>query len=103
MASQNTISREDSDDEARSGARPVFVGIGVSPGALHALERFSSLVSADSGLIFVVVQQLERNHPSVLAELLGKHTQMPVQQAEDGVRPLPNNVYTIPPNTSTST
>jgi PAS domain-containing protein len=53
---------------------------------------------ADSGLIFAVVQHLERHHPGVLADLLGKHTQMPVQQAEDGARPLVNHVYIIPPN-----
>jgi len=76
----------------------VYVGIGASAGALHALERFFSLVPADTGLVFVVVQHLDRHHPSVLAELLGKHTQMPVQQAEDGARPQPNHVYIIPPN-----
>ena len=80
------------------GPGPVFVGIGASAGALHALESFFSLMPADSGLIFGVVQHLERHHPSVLAELLGKHTQMPVQQAEDGARPLVNHVYIIPPN-----
>ncbi len=49
-------------------------------------------------MIVVVVQDLERSHPSVLAELLGKHTQMPVQQAEDGVRAQPDHVYIIPSN-----
>jgi two-component system CheB/CheR fusion protein len=34
----------------------------------------------------------------VLAELLGKHADMPVEQAEDGTRTLPNHVYVIPPN-----
>ena len=76
----------------------VFVGIGASAGAMHPLERLFSLMPADSGMVFVVVQHLERHHPSLLAELLAKHTQMPVHQAEDGVHPLANHVYIIPPN-----
>ncbi|MGB8297079.1 MAG: chemotaxis protein CheB, partial [Polyangia bacterium] len=43
-----------------SGTGPQFVGIGASAGALHALERFFSLAPADSGLVFVVVQHLDR-------------------------------------------
>jgi len=74
------------------------VGIGASAGSLEALDRFFDEMPADSGMIVVVVQHLERSHPSVLAELLGKHTQMPVQQAEDGVRAQPDHVYIIPPN-----
>ena len=77
---------------------PVIAGIGASAGALGPLERFFSLVPEESGLAFVVVQHLERHHPSVLAELLGKHTRMPVRQAEDQVRVQPNHVYIIPPN-----
>ena len=74
------------------------MGIGASAGSLQALDRFLDELPADSGMTLVVVQHLERSHPSALAELLGKHTEMPVQQAEDGVRPRPNHVYIIPPN-----
>ena len=79
-------------------SRPVYVGIGASAGALGALEQLFSVVPADSGLVFVLVQHLERHHPSVLTELLAKHTRMPVQQAEDGMGAQPNHVYVIPPN-----
>jgi two-component system, chemotaxis family, CheB/CheR fusion protein len=77
----------------------LFVGIGASAGSLEALERFFATMPAASGLTFIVVQHLERHHPSVLAELLGRHTPMPVQQAIDGMRPAPNHVYIIAPNT----
>ncbi len=75
-----------------------FVGIGASAGALEALERFFAHVPQDSGLCFVVVQHLERHHPSVLSELLGRYTRMPAEQAEDATRARPNHVYVIPPN-----
>jgi two-component system CheB/CheR fusion protein len=74
------------------------VGIGASAGSLEVLDRFLDALPADSGMTLVVVQHLERRHPSALAELLGKHTRMPVQQAEDGIRPQPDHVYVIPPN-----
>ena len=75
-----------------------MVGIGASAGALEPLEQLFSHMAADSGFSFVVVQHLERHQPSVLAELLGKHTRMPVEHAVDGARPRPNHVYVIPPN-----
>jgi two-component system CheB/CheR fusion protein len=79
-------------------SRGVIVGIGASAGALEPLQQFLSHVAPDSGLTFVVIQHLERHQPSVLTELLGKHTRMPVEQAVDGARPRPNHVYVIPPN-----
>ena len=87
-------------EQRRAGGprNALFVGIGASAGSLEALDRFFDELPADSGMIVVVVQHLERRHPSALAELLGRHTQMPVQQAEDGVRPQPDHVYVIPPN-----
>ena len=81
-----------------ASSRGVIVGIGASAGALEPLQHFLSHMAADSGLSLVVIQHLERHQPSVLTELLGKHTRMPVEQAVDGARPLPNHVYVIPPN-----
>ncbi len=83
-----------------TGGGPIIVGIGASAGALGVLQQFFSIVPSDGGLVFVVVQHLDRHHPSVLAELLGRHTLMPVRQAEDGVRALPNHVYIIPPSSA---
>jgi hypothetical protein len=54
-----------------AGTESVYVGIGASAGALGVLERFFSRMSPDSGLVFVVIQHLDRHYPSVLAELLG--------------------------------
>jgi two-component system CheB/CheR fusion protein len=85
---------------AGSAARlGIFVGIGGSAGALEALHGFFDHMPADTGMVFVVVMHLERHHPSVLAELLARHTEMPVTQAEDGVRARPDRVYVIAPNT----
>ena len=84
--------------ERLAGVNSLFVGIGASAGSLEALNHLFDEMPADSGMILVVVQHLERTHPSMLAELLGKHTQMSVRQVEDGVRAQPDHVYVIPPN-----
>ncbi|HIQ73926.1 MAG TPA: PAS domain-containing protein [Candidatus Cottocaccamicrobium excrementipullorum] len=74
-----------------------IVGIGASAGGLEALQQFFSFMSPDSGLSFVVVQHLAPDYKSLMADILGKYTEMRVLQAEDGMKVEPNQVYLIPP------
>jgi len=46
----------------------------------------------------VVVQHLDRRHPSMLAEILGRCTPLCVKQAAEGDRLRPGTVYVAPPN-----
>jgi two-component system CheB/CheR fusion protein len=50
-------------------------------------------------MAFVLIQHLSPNHESLLSEILGKVTTMPVQQVQDRMMVEPNEVYVIPPNT----
>jgi two-component system CheB/CheR fusion protein len=91
--------------EAQAGTgdvRPGFpvVGIGASAGGLAAFEAFFSGMPPDTdpGMAFVLVQHLAPGHKSILTELLGRYTRMPVSEAKDGVVVRPNHVYIIPPN-----
>ena len=70
-----------------------IVGLGASAGGLEALEKFLSHVPPDCGLAFVVVTHLHPGHVSLLPQLLGKCTRMPVVTATDGVLVEPNTVY----------
>lgn len=74
-----------------------IVGIGASAGGLEAIEEFFKKMPSNSGLAFVVVQHLSPDYKSLMAELLSKHTEMPVHRIEDGVMIEPNNIYLIPP------
>jgi two-component system CheB/CheR fusion protein len=74
------------------------VGIGASAGGLDAFELFFRACPADTGMAFVLVQHLDPNHPSQLAEILQRCTVMPVAQALDQIRVEPNHIYIIPPN-----
>ncbi|HIJ22860.1 MAG: PAS domain-containing protein [Gammaproteobacteria bacterium] len=74
-----------------------IVGVGASAGGLAALEDLFKTLPDDSGLAFVVIQHLSPDYKSMMVELLSKHTAMPVLKIEDGMRPLANHLYLIPP------
>lgn len=76
---------------------PVVVGIGASAGGLEALQRFLLCMPENSGLSFVVIQHLSPDYKSLMADILGKDTEMTVLQAEDQMAVEPNTVYLIPP------
>lgn len=74
------------------------VGIGASAGGLEAYQQFFEHMPADSGMAFVLLTHLDPRHPSMLSDILSKHTKMSIVEAEDGTRTEPNHVYVIPPD-----
>ena len=79
-------------------APPVYVvGIGASAGGLDALERFFDHLPPDTGMAFVIVQHLSPDFKSLMDELLGRHTKLPIRLVEDGMPVEANHVYLIPP------
>ncbi|MEZ4836857.1 MAG: chemotaxis protein CheB [Caldilineaceae bacterium] len=76
----------------------LVVGIGASAGGLDAFKDLFTNLPSDTGMAFVIVQHLDPTHESILAELIGKFTHMPVLQVEDQLALQPNRVYVIPPN-----
>ena len=75
------------------------VGVGASAGGLEALEKLLSQVPADGGLAVVVIQHLNPTHPTLLVELLARHTRLEVAHPRDGSPPEPGHVYVIAPRT----
>jgi two-component system CheB/CheR fusion protein len=73
------------------------VGIGASAGGLDALERFFGHVPADTGMAFVIVQHLSPDFKSLMDELLGRRTPLPIRLVEDGMPVEADHVYLIPP------
>jgi len=91
----------------RAGRRPIsdapkepfpIVGVGASAGGLEALTLLLTELPADTGMAFVLIQHLDPTHPSLLANALARATKMPVAQAKDGERVVPDRVYVIPPD-----
>ena len=83
----------------RAGADlPIVVGVGASAGGLEAFTQLLEALPDDTGMAFVLVQHLAPKHESALPTLLGPVSGMRVEQAREGLRPQPNHVYVIPPN-----
>lgn len=73
------------------------VGIGASAGGIEALSAFLDAMPNDSGMALVIVQHLPPEHHSMLAEILGRRTSMPVQEITEGLSIEPDHVYVIRP------
>src|SRR5690349_18984907 len=73
------------------------VGIGASAGGLEAAIELLEATPADTGMAFVFIQHLPPDRESLVAEILGKRTQMRVLQVEQGIVVKPNTVYVIRP------
>ncbi len=74
-----------------------IVGIGASAGGLEALQQFLTFLPSNTGMAFVIIQHLAPNHKSMLADILGKYSAMPVIEIENEMQVERNHVYMIPP------
>jgi len=75
-----------------------IVGIGASAGGLEAATALFKHLPIDTGFAFVLVQHLDPQHESALAQLLARATSLPVSEIKNDMRAQPNHVYVIPPN-----
>ena len=75
-----------------------IVAIGASAGGVMALQTLFEALPADLNAAFVVIVHLDPNRQSELAEILARHTSMPVTQVSAPVELRPDRVYVIPPN-----
>src|ERR1035438_8742202 len=74
------------------------VGIGASAGGLDAFTQLLRPLPIDTNMAFVLVQHLDPGHKSMLTEIIGRETRMPVSEVRDHMTLEPNHVYVIPPN-----
>lgn len=81
----------------RPEVAPYVVGIGASAGGLEALEHFFENIPKESGMAFVVVQHLSPDFKSLMDEILGRRTELPIHLVENGMMVEPDHVYLIPP------
>lgn len=92
----NEISRNEKMEDGQQDS-PIIIGIGASAGGLEVLQQFFQHMPGNSGLSFVVVQHLSPDYKSLMADILGKYTDMMVIQAENEMEVMPDTVYLIPP------
>ena len=75
-----------------------IVGIGGSAGALNAYKALLDALPSRTGMAFVIVSHITPTANSQLAEILSRHTKMPVMVAAKAMPVRANHVYVIPPN-----
>ncbi|MEJ8630274.1 chemotaxis protein CheB [Sphingomonas sp. I4] len=96
MSTETNLPQADTIVDGGGASVPV-VGIGASAGGLEALREMLTPARAPTGMAFVVVQHLDPNHESMLAQLLDRHTNLEVRQCEGSERIEADRVYIIPP------
>jgi two-component system CheB/CheR fusion protein len=90
---------DESVDKRPNGNPAVPVaGIGASAGGLSALESLLPAITKGSGVAFVIVQHLDPDHESVLADLLERLCTVPVSTITDDMPVEADHIYVIPPN-----
>ncbi|MFD0991067.1 CheR family methyltransferase [Mariniflexile jejuense] len=76
------------------------VGIGASAGGLDALQEFFKHIPLNTGMAFCIIQHLSPNFKSLMSDLLGKYSKMPISTVEDGEEIKANHIYLNPNNAS---
>lgn len=74
----------------------LVVGIGASAGGIPAFESFFRELPDDCAMVFIIVTHLSPERPSLLHEVIGRYTKLPVQVAEDQMELQPHNIYVMP-------
>ncbi len=98
---KNSKSLKKTDPVAPSDTFPI-VAIGASAGGLEALTLFVEHLTPDMGMAYVVVEHLDPNHKSMLAELLSRKTNVPVEEVQRRTKVAKDRIYVIPPNRNMS-
>ena len=75
------------------------VGIGASAGGLDACRKLLAALPPSNGMAFILVQQLDPTHESMMVDLLADHTHVTVHQIADGMPIERDHLYVVPPGT----
>jgi two-component system, chemotaxis family, protein-glutamate methylesterase/glutaminase len=81
-------------------AQPAFdiVALAASAGGVFALTQILGQLPAEFPAIIVVVQHLDPRHRSLMPQIFGRRSNLPVFQAMEGMEVQPGTVYLAPPD-----
>ena len=87
----------------RGNSRPPadfpIVGIGASAGGLEPAGNSSPPCPSHTGMAFIIVQHLDPNHESMMADLLADHTSLRRPAGSGRPADRRDHIYVIPPGT----
>jgi two-component system CheB/CheR fusion protein len=78
-----------------SGTPDYIIAIGASAGGMEEINSFFDHTPLD-GVCYVIIQHLSSDFKSRMVELLARHSQLTVKEAENGAAVKANEVYLIP-------
>jgi two-component system CheB/CheR fusion protein len=84
--------------ENQSGVAPHLVVIGSSAGGIEALSTIVHSLPIDFPAPIVVAQHLDPTRPSLLQEILARHSTLPVRLVDKRAALQPGCVYVVPAN-----
>jgi two-component system, chemotaxis family, CheB/CheR fusion protein len=73
-----------------------IIAIGASAGGLEPIHELFDNMPDNTNFSFVIVQHLSPDHKSLMGELLAKHTNMQILEAQENMKLRPNCIYLIP-------
>ncbi len=75
-----------------------IVAIAASAGGVTALTVVLGRLPGDFGAVVVIVQHVDPRHRSLMPQVIGRRTALPVFHAEDGMHLERDHVYLAPPD-----
>jgi two-component system CheB/CheR fusion protein len=92
------VTPEEADEAEGAPSLPYLIAaLGASAGGVEAYTQFVSALAPDTGIAFVLIPHLLPTRKSHMADILRRHTQIPVVTIESGMRPIPNQISIVPP------
>jgi two-component system CheB/CheR fusion protein len=79
-----------------------IVAVGASAGGLEALTLLVENLTPDLGMAYIIVEHLDPNYKSMLADLLSRKTTVPIEEVKQKTRVQVDHIYVIPPNRNLS-
>ncbi len=82
--------------QGKATAPEYVVALGASAGGLEALEEFFHHCDAELNAAYVVIQHLSPDYKSMMADLLSRHTKLPIVTVKQGMALEANKIFLIP-------
>ncbi|MEO0915198.1 MAG: chemotaxis protein CheB, partial [Pseudomonadota bacterium] len=77
-----------------------IIGVGASAGGLDAIKQMLSQVQPGFPHSLVIVQHISPDYKSLMSEILGRETSLPVQEVTDNLAVEAGHIYLIPPRSN---
>jgi len=92
------VAQPDHTAQARTHPPYDIVAIAASAGGVFALTEILGKLPADFSAAVVVVQHLDPRHKSLMPQIFGRRSNLPVYQAIEAMEVQPGSVYLAPPD-----